>query len=349
MPQSRLRPWAIDERASLLHWGGMTTTTDPTSEQAAVAGLAEHRPGEPEAIFVVGVARSGTTMMRFLLETSDRIAIARENHFMGHIFGRRGARHFFRRAGDLKEDATIRGIVDMIYSGEYERLSGWRRPSPFWYWLKDEVPRAEIEKRLLAAERTERGMFRAFLQMYADANGKPIMGEKTPTHLSFVDKLLRWFPNARVIHMLRDPRAVYVSDRYRRQNRDRFPYNLMAKVPLLLETYLLILYSVTWRRALKRHEELERRHAGKYMLVRFEDVVRKPRETLPPVFEFLGVAMPPSIDRDVAVPQRHGMRSSEEGIDPQAADRWRTRIHPFARRFLELTLRGPMRKFGYTD
>src|SRR5687767_9497654 len=149
----------------------------------------ERLPNEPEAIFIVGVARSGTTMMRYLLEASDRIAIARENHFMGHVFGRRGARHFFSKAGDLADDNAIRKIVDMVYSGEYERQAGWRRPSPYWYWLKDEFPREELERRLLAAERTERGMFEVFLRAYADVNAKPVMGEKTPTHLNYVDTL----------------------------------------------------------------------------------------------------------------------------------------------------------------
>ena len=326
----------------------MVATTEQPST-ATVPAVPERLPTEPEAIFIVGVPRSGTTMMRYLLETSDRIAIARENHFMGHILGRRGARHFFRRAGDLKDDTAVRKIVDMIYSGEYEKLAGWRRPSPYWYWLKDEVPREEIESRLLAAERTERGMFRAFLRVYADLAGKPVMGEKTPTHLNYVDTLLEWFPDARVIHMLRDPRAVYVSDRYRRQTRDRFPYSLMKRVPLLLETYLLLLYSVSWRRALGKHSRLLKKHPGRYMLVRFEDVVKEPNETLPSVFGFLGVAMPESVESDVEVPQKHGMRSSGEGIDPQAADRWRERIRRPARRFLELTLRGPMRRYGYTD
>lgn len=309
----------------------------------------ERLPTEPEAIFVVGVARSGTTMMRYVLEASDRIAIARENHFMGHVFGRRGARHFFRRAGDLADDDSIRKIVDMIYSGEYERLAGWRRPSPYWYWLKDEIPREELERRLLAAERTERGLFGAFLRVYADANAKPVMGEKTPIHLNYIDTLLEWFPQARVIHMLRDPRAVYVSDRYRRRHRDRWPYTLIRRVPLLLESYLLLLTVVTWPRALSQHRRLAKAYPGRYIMVRFEDVVRKPAETLPPLFEFLGVPTPASISTDVAVPQQHGMRSSDEGIDPKAADRWRKRIKPAARRFLELFLRGPMRRYGYTD
>ncbi|MGI8929533.1 MAG: sulfotransferase family protein [Candidatus Limnocylindrales bacterium] len=326
----------------------MVATTERTATEP-MAAVPARLPTEPEAIFIVGVPRSGTTMMRYLLETSDRIAIARENHFMGHILGRRGARHFFRRAGDLRDDASVRKIVDMIYSGEYEKLAGWRRPSPYWFWLKDEVPREEIERRLLAAERTERGLFQAFLRIYADIAGKPVMGEKTPTHLNYVDTLLQWFPDARVIHMLRDPRAVYVSDRYRRQTRDRFPYSLMKRVPLLLESYLLLLYSVSWRRALGKHATLLKRHPGKYMLVRFEDVVKKPDETLPGVFGFLGVEMPASVEADVEVPQKHGMRSSSEGIDPKAADRWRERIKWPARRFLELTLKGPMRRFGYGD
>ena len=288
-------------------------------------------------------------MMRYLLETSDRIAIARENHFMGHILGRRGARHFFRRAGNLVDDEAIHKVVDMIYSGEYERLAGWRRPSPYWYWLKDNVARGEIERRLLAAERTERGLFDAFLRVYADTNGKPVMGEKTPTHLNYVDTLLEWFPDARVIHMLRDPRAVYVSDRYRRQTRDRWPYTWIRRVPLLLESYLLLLTVVSWPRALRQHRRLATSYPGKYTMVRFEDVVRKPDETLPGVFEFLGVEMPETVKSDVAVPQQHGMRSADEGIDPRAADRWRERIKPTARRFIEFFLRSPMSRYGYTD
>jgi hypothetical protein len=152
-------------------------------------------------------------MMRRLLDASERIAMAQENHYMGHYFGRRGARQYFRRAGDLRDDAAVRRVVQMLYEGEYARHSRWREVSPFWRWVVREVPRDEVERRLLAAERTERGLFAAFLRLYADMKGKPVMGEKTPTHLGHVDTLLEWFPNGRVIHMQRDPRAIYVSDR----------------------------------------------------------------------------------------------------------------------------------------
>ena len=85
-------------------------------------------PGEPEAIFIVGASRSGTTLMRTILERSPRIAIARENHFVGHLRESEGARFYFRKLGDLRDDDTVRELGELIYSGEFQRRSRWREP-----------------------------------------------------------------------------------------------------------------------------------------------------------------------------------------------------------------------------
>ena len=326
----------------------MSTTpvnAEPASQIIVSAPAA--RPGEPEAIFVVGVPRSGTTLMRKLLETSDRIAIARENHYVGHLFERQGARFYFRRQGDLHDDETIRKIAGLIYSGGFQRQSRWRRISPYWRWLAGEVPRAEFERRLLAGERTERGFMAVLMRLHADVMGRPVMGEKTPAHLRYVDTLLEWFPNGKVVHMMRDPRAVYVSDRYRRRTKGRRPYSWLTHVPLALESVLLVQTVISWRSAVRRHDRYQKLHPDNYRLVRFEDVVNRPNQTLPALFEFLGVDVPDF--NAVEVSSEHGMRSSSEGLDPTATQRWRTRIRPFPRRFLEFFLRGPMRRFGYTD
>ena len=306
------------------------------------------RPGEPEAIFVVGVSRSGTTLMRNVLERSDRIALAIENHFLGHILEREGARYYFRHAGDLAQDETLRKIVDMIYSGEFQKRSRWREVSPYWRWLTAHVEAEEMTRRLIAlppADRTERGLFGAFLRVYADTRGRPIMGEKTPAHLAYVDTLLEWFPNGRVVHMIRDPRAVYVSDLRRRMTKRRPPYSWLIRIPFALSAVLLVQVTWTWASAARRDRHLSRHYPGRYRLVRFEDVVTEPDKTLPALFEFLGVAPPP--DPTAVKVYARGFRWGEEGLDSAAASRWREHIRPFPRRWLKFWLGTYMKRFGY--
>ncbi len=192
-----------------------------------------------------------------ILDRHSRIAIATENHYLGHLLPWEGARHYFRRVGDLRDDAAVRRLVELIYSGEMQRRSRLRELSPYWRWLTGKVPRADLEARLLASDRTERGLFEAFLRIYADRRGKTIMGEKTPAHLAYVETLLEWFPDARVIHCMRDPRAVYVSElRRRREQAVSFPYRQLARVPALMAPFVLAQVTWAWARAVHRHRAL---------------------------------------------------------------------------------------------
>jgi hypothetical protein len=324
----------------------MASLTEVAEHAApALESMPQSAPGEPEAIFVVGASRSGTTLMRNLLERSPRIALAQENHFVGHVIRREGARFYFRRLGDPASDETIRQLVEFIYSGGYQRKSRIREVSPYWRWLTKEIPREELERRLLATDRTERAVFSALMRVYADWRGRPVMGEKTPAHLAYVDELLDWFPDGRVIHMLRDPRAVYVSDHHRRTVKRRKPYSLLMHVPLLFSAVLLFQTMLVWRSAARRHFIYAQRYPTKYRLVRFEEVVQTPEPTLAGIFEFLGIELPAQ-PTDVQV-YAHGFRSGDEGIDAGAATRWRENIHPFAERLMTFMLRRQMRKFGF--
>ncbi|MFT7582374.1 MAG: hypothetical protein ACI9MR_004056, partial [Myxococcota bacterium] len=56
-----------------------------------------------------------------------------------------------------------------------------------------------------------REIFNGAMRAFAARHGKPRWGEKTPQHWEHVPRLLRWFPDARVIWMVRDPRAVMAS------------------------------------------------------------------------------------------------------------------------------------------
>ena len=300
----------------------------------------------PEAVFIVGVSRSGTTLARRILDRHSRIAIATENHFLGHLLPWEGARHYFRRVGDLRDDAAVRRLVDLLYTGELQRRSSFRELSPYWRWLTGKVPRAELEARLLASDRTERGLFEVLLRVYADRRGKAIMGEKTPAHLAYVETLLGWFPDARVIHCLRDPRAVYVSElRRRRDHAVGFPYGQLVRLPALLRVFVLLQVTWAWASAVHRHRTLSRRYPRRYRLLRFEALVTAPRETLTGLCAFLGLELEPRM-LEQKVTSR-GAMVGELGFDAGAADRWRSSIGARERRVIERLLGSRLAEMGY--
>lgn len=306
------------------------------------------RAGEPEAIFIVGVSRSGTTLTRRILDRHSRVAIATENHYLGHLLAWEGARHYFRRVGDLRDDAAVRGLVELIYSSEFQRRSRWRELSPYWRWLTGKVPRQAIEARLLASDRSERGVFLAFLGIYADRRGKAIIGEKTPAHLAYVETLLDWFPDGRVVHCLRDPRAIYVSELRRRTERPgSVPYRWLVRWPSAMAAFVLVQGTWAWAMAVQRHRALSRHYPDRYGLLRFEDVVSAPQETLGGLCSFLGLDLEPRM-LEQKVTSR-GARVGEAGFDAGAADRWRSIITPRASRVIEKLLGRRLGEMGYPD
>lgn len=301
---------------------------------------------DPEAIFVVGVSRSGTTLMRRVLNGHSRIAIATENHYLGHLLPWEGARAYFRRLGDPRDDATMRRIAGFVYSDEFQRRSRLRELSPYWRWLRRKVPREEFERRLLASDRTERGVFTVLLRLFADRKRRPIMGEKTPAHLAWADTLLEWYPDARIVHMIRDPRGVYVSEVRRRMDTPTtVPYRWLVRVPVLLRAFVLAEVTWAWAVAADRHRRLAARYPGRYLGVRFEDLVSAPEPTLERLCDFLGVE-PEAAMLERTVTSKGAMQGMT-GFDSGAAGRWRASIGAVPRRILEGALGGRMRALGY--
>lgn len=302
--------------------------------------------GEPEAIFVVGVPRSGTTLMRMILSRHSRIFIADENHYFGHFLPWLDPGWDFRRVGNLDSDEDVRRLVDHFYSDEFQRGTWIRGVSQFWRWLIEHVPREELLERMLEGERSQRGVFTALLQSSAASQGKTIFGEKTPAHYRHVDTLLGWYPEGRVIHMIRDPRAVYVSELKRRRARpETVPYRWLIRVPAAFRAFVLLAVARTWAEAVRRHRGLARRYPDRYRLAKFEILVEEPEREIRSLCEFLGVTFEPKMLKQKVVSR--GDRLGEPGFDAGAADRWRNSISAGEATWLGRLLGRRIEEMGY--
>jgi hypothetical protein len=325
--------------------------TDTALAGVAAEAPVARRPDTPrrrsaEFVFIVGVSRSGTTLVKNILNVSSRVGIATENHFLGHLIPREGARHVFRRFGDLADDRNVERLVDFVYSGGMATASRLRGMSRQWRWTVRNVPRAEFLRRLLAGDRSERAIFTALLETYAEKKGKTIKGEKTPAHVRYVDTLFEWYPDARVIHMIRDPRGIYVSELRRRiQTPESVPYRILAGVPRLLAGAVLLETTIVWAESIWRLRRNRRQYGDNYLGVRFEDLVGEPDREVRRICEFLGIEFEAAMLDQVVV--SWGQRLGERGIDRGAADRWRTNIGPIAERWLRAWFGGTLRSLGY--
>jgi hypothetical protein len=167
------------------------------------------------------------------------------------------------------------------------------------------------------------------MRAYADKRRKPVMGEKTPAHLGYVETLLDWYPRGRVVHMLRDPRAIYVSEARRRAAYAvTFPYRYLVHVPTALRAFVLHEVAWAWATAVSRHRELSRLYPDRYHLIRFEQLVTEPRATIEEVLAFVGVPMHQRVMRQRVYSK--GARLGAPGFDAGAATRWRETIDPRA-------------------
>jgi len=300
-------------------------------------------------IFIVGVSRSGTTLMRRILNSSDQIAITDKNHFLGHVIPSEGARYKFRKFGDLSDDDNVRKLVDYIYLGGLEKdFKKFRYWSFHWQWIIKWIDREDFLRKVLDSDRSERALFTVMMQVYADHRGKPIMGEKTPIHFRYVPTLMEWFPDGKVIHMLRDPRAVFASElRTRQQEAVTTPFKQLKRVDLLFKLYIVLQTTVTWFENIIRCSGYKKRYRDNYYLLRFEDLVNDPEKHIRKLCDSLGVDFQDKMLEQAVVSK--GFKLGQAGFDTEAATRWKKMIDPWINSWFSFWFGKYLKEFGYVN
>ncbi len=139
------------------------------------------------AVFVVGMNRSGTTLLRMMLDAHPQLTIPPETHFVPDLI------KAVREPGSTPEDAL-------------DAMKSAREWGDFGF--SDE----EMLARLRALPKLKPGpAVRTFYEAYMQQEGKPRWGEKTPTYVQKMKLIQRALPEARFIHVIRDGRDVALS------------------------------------------------------------------------------------------------------------------------------------------
>lgn len=268
----------------------------------------------PPFPFIVGYGRSGTTLLRAMLDAHPEMAIPDESHFVVPMLTRRGR---YERGGGFDAE---RFTTDLL--GHFG-FRGWKLPP-------DEARAA------FGAEpiRSVPDGLRLAYRLYAGHHGKPRYGDKTPIHVLHVPLLAEGFPESRFVHLIRDGRDVACS--YLEQS---FGPSTTAEA------------AVRWTRAIRRGRRAGRGLGpARYREIRYEDLVEDPERHLVEVCAFLDLPFDPTMlgyhERDRVSSERAHYRNVARPPTRGLRD-WRREMSPPDLTTFEALAGGVLEDLGY--
>lgn len=246
-------------------------------------------------LFVVGCHRSGTTLVRRILSSHPEVWLAKETQYLAWL----------RLApGDWDQPRTPEQIAQHIdWAHGFLRGTGWTAlPEPAAFAASGEPP-------------TWAGVYRWICRSEAPPDrALAVWGDNTPRYVSLIPELAAGFPDARFVHVVRDPRDVVAS---------------ALKVWFGGNTALTA-----------AEEWIERVGAGlaaaqllgdRVLLVRFEDLLRDPATALARIGAHLGVPAdgfrPDDLGGDAATVARQAhLANVGRPLDPAVIGQHRTAL-----------------------
>ena len=141
-------------------------------------------------LFIVGCQRSGTGLLRRIIEAHPSIAMTRETHWIPSWFE--------KRKGVTPEGLITPELVTLLLA--YPRF------------IRLEISGKELQGLITPGEPVSYSSFiTGIFDLYGKAQGKTLVGDKDPRYVRNVSTLHALFPKARFIHLIRDGRDVCLS------------------------------------------------------------------------------------------------------------------------------------------
>jgi hypothetical protein len=265
-------------------------------------------------LFIVGPSRTGSVLLREILNRLPQFGLFNETHyfedFRPRIMALQAANGF---------DATKTAC--QIYHKSLNRMAYADLPREI-----DETPPrrhspgdGQPQNITAACD----AIFAQTCQDYSRLVGARIWGEKTPRHVYQISEILKAFPDARFICTVRDSRAAVAS--YREWSRVLPEGGDDAERQRRIRSYHPVIAAFMWRTAINAAERARAEYGDQTVrLFQFEKLVDDPRRTISDLCEWLDV---PFDENCLDVPMQNSSFFREAagfGITAQPVGRWKS-------------------------
>jgi hypothetical protein len=201
-----------------------------------------------EPILLGGLSFSGKTPLRIVLASHPNICMTRRTRMWTKYYG---------RYGNMNNRADFERCLNALLQNKHIALLG--------------TDPERIRQEFWEGEPGYARLFGLIHMQYAERNGKPRWGDQLGSIERYADELFDAFPRARMIHMIRDPRSRYAASLQSSGNK---------RIKLGRET-------MRWLESVKLLQRNQHRYPGRYLGVRYEQLLAEPEQTVKEICAFI--------------------------------------------------------------
>ena len=216
-------------------------------------------------------------------------------------------------------------------------------------WLKQ----GDLNRQLQGEPAKVDDLFLAYNALYAAHRGAQWGGEKTPRHVFRIPEIFEVCPDARVIFMCRDPRAVVASYRDWKamgglEPDDDHKTALTKESARASASYHPVTVALLWKAALRAAlQAREKFGADRVRIQSYEQVVLNPDEELANLFDWIGAPHPKNMINVPTQNSSYDTYSEGGGFRTSAVTRWKQMLSPGEVRVVEQAAGSLLERAGY--
>jgi hypothetical protein len=277
-------------------------------------------------IFIVGVPRSGTTLLAAMLSANYRMICGPETHFFRWLSKSDVNRLCDPQTWPGPALDFICSITHNSFSGDGGRIS---------LTEKYKLSKEEISVYLKSSHPSIFRILSSITELSMLSVGKSRWIEKTPDHIEYVNQIRHYFPNSPIIRIIRDPRDNALS---------------LTKVPWGAKSYLEAIFY--WKRLIEVSDNFFKTDKQSYT-IRYEDLISSPKDELGKLCNFLGEDFEEKMLDTSSTGKMLNSRKAawkdkaSQPLDPGRISIWKKELNEAENRLAEAIVGDYLQVFGY--
>lgn len=270
---------------------------------------------------MTGTMRTGGSLLINLLSTHSKINIFNEMiHFFRFIY--------------LRYDPLNKKNLEHLLNEQKLRLK---------YRMDLSLDTDFLKKKISSKKLNYKNIYSEFLNYFFKYSGKKAGGEYAALQWREIPIFLKFFPNGKVIHVYRDPRAVLAS------------WKKLSSIPNYAYLNCIFNWIDSTNHIIKFSKKLRNKN---YFVVKYEDMMNKPQNSVKDLFKFLKLDLEKNIlntkkwkenlnQKIIRVPRSAHEGNNIIGFSKSRINNWNKSLEDWEIYLVEKICKKNMKIFGY--